>query len=74
MSMKSVVAVPVLLLMAGIYSGAVVAEGEAGMSDEKFCEQEARQEGLSDADEVKDYVTQCLQDIGQENAGSGAEE
>lgn len=73
MSIKQVVAVPALLLsVLCLASGAVVAQGETEMTDQQFCEQEARQEGITDATEIKAYVEQCLEDIRQETAGADA--
>lgn len=52
-----------LLLLAG--QGVAQAESEMDMSDREYCEQEAEQAGMIDAQDVMNYVAQCLDELKQ---------
>ena len=63
MQKSMLAAVVSLLLWAG--QGVALAENEAEMSDQQYCEQEAEQAGMMDAQDIKDYVVQCLAELKQ---------
>jgi hypothetical protein len=43
--------------------GIAVAEDEAEMTNQQYCEKEAKDAGMTEGKEASDYIAQCLADI-----------
>lgn len=50
-------------------SGIAAAQDEQEMTNQQYCEKEAKEAGMTDDQDVKEYVSQCLAEINS-NAGS----
>lgn len=51
----------VSMILSGV--GVAVAEEESEMTNQQYCEKEAKEAGMSEGKEAADYVAQCLADI-----------
>ena len=64
---STIIMIAVMLAGAGI----AVADEEAKMTDQQYCEKEAKEAGMSAEKDVSEYVTQCLAEV-QESKSTAA--
>lgn len=49
-------------------SGIVSAQEEQEMSNQQYCEKEAKEAGMSEEQDVQEYVAQCLAELNAKNS------
>jgi len=48
-------------------SSVVLAQDDAEMNDQQYCEQQAGEAGIEDSAEIQQFVSQCLAEINQQS-------
>ena len=61
------------VIIFAMFVGQSLALAEDEISDREYCQQEAEAAGMVEADEIREYIAQCMQEISPSQDDSGDE-
>jgi len=71
MKTNKIMTLPVLMFLSLMVAGPAAAQEAEDITDQQYCEQDAEEAGMRDAEDIREFVQQCLEEFRMQNEESG---